>query len=68
VNAVAAGQVLAAPEPTEREPAVGTEHSSRGRRSVWPEEVAPAYVFFASSADSGFITGQVLAELRAVPR
>jgi len=33
-----------------------------------PEELAPAYVFFASSADSGFITGQVLAELGSVTR
>ena len=25
-----------------------------------PEEVAPAFVFFASEADSGYITGEVL--------
>ena len=25
-----------------------------------PEEIAPAYVFFASDADSSFITGEVL--------
>jgi len=25
-----------------------------------PEEVAPAYVFFASEADSSYITGEVL--------
>jgi len=26
-----------------------------------PEEVAPAFVFFASAADSSYITGEVLA-------
>jgi NAD(P)-dependent dehydrogenase (short-subunit alcohol dehydrogenase family) len=25
-----------------------------------PEEVAPAYVFFASNADSSYITGEIL--------
>lgn len=29
-------------------------------RAGQPEEIAPAYVFFASDADSSFITGQVL--------
>jgi NAD(P)-dependent dehydrogenase (short-subunit alcohol dehydrogenase family) len=26
-----------------------------------PEEVAPAFVFFASDADSSYVTGEVLA-------
>jgi NAD(P)-dependent dehydrogenase (short-subunit alcohol dehydrogenase family) len=30
------------------------------RRPGQPEEVAPAYVFFASNVDSGYITGEVL--------
>ncbi len=30
-----------------------------------PEEVAPAYVFFASNADSSYITGEVLTTLHA---
>ena len=30
------------------------------KRPAQPEEVAPAYVFFASNADSGYITGEVL--------
>ena len=30
------------------------------RRPAQPEEVAPAFVFFASAADSGYITGEVL--------
>ncbi|MGD9720897.1 MAG: SDR family oxidoreductase [Pirellulales bacterium] len=29
-------------------------------RPAQPEEIAPAYVFFASNADSGYITGEVL--------
>ncbi len=29
-------------------------------RPAQPEEVAPAYVFFASEADSSYITGEVL--------
>ena len=32
-------------------------------RPAQPEEIAPAYVFFASNADSGYITGHVLPEL-----
>jgi NAD(P)-dependent dehydrogenase (short-subunit alcohol dehydrogenase family) len=30
------------------------------KRPAQPEEVAPAFVFFASEADSSYITGQVL--------
>jgi NAD(P)-dependent dehydrogenase (short-subunit alcohol dehydrogenase family) len=30
------------------------------KRPAQPEEVAPAYVFFASKADSSYITGEVL--------
>lgn len=33
------------------------------KRPGQPEEVAPAYVFFASNADSSYITGEVLAVL-----
>jgi len=32
-------------------------------RPAQPEEIAPAYVFLASDADSGFITGQILPAL-----
>jgi enoyl-ACP reductase-like protein len=31
------------------------------KRPAQPEELAPAYVFFASDADSSFITGEILA-------
>jgi NAD(P)-dependent dehydrogenase (short-subunit alcohol dehydrogenase family) len=30
------------------------------KRPAQPEEIAPAYVFFASNADSSFVTGEVL--------
>jgi NAD(P)-dependent dehydrogenase (short-subunit alcohol dehydrogenase family) len=30
------------------------------QRPGQPEEVAPAYVFFASDADSSYITGEIL--------
>jgi NAD(P)-dependent dehydrogenase (short-subunit alcohol dehydrogenase family) len=33
------------------------------KRPAQPEEIAPAYVFFASAADSSFITGEVLTAL-----
>jgi NAD(P)-dependent dehydrogenase (short-subunit alcohol dehydrogenase family) len=33
------------------------------KRPAQPEEVAPAYVFFASNADSSYITGEVLTVL-----
>jgi NAD(P)-dependent dehydrogenase (short-subunit alcohol dehydrogenase family) len=32
-------------------------------RPAQPEEIAPAYVFFASNADSGYVTGHVLPQL-----
>lgn len=32
-------------------------------RPAQPEEIAPAYVFLASAADSSYITGEVIAQL-----
>jgi NAD(P)-dependent dehydrogenase (short-subunit alcohol dehydrogenase family) len=67
VNAVAPGPVWTAPDPAapdvppEQDATCGG-HTGLGR-PVQPEELVPAYVFFASNADSSFITGQVLAEL-----
>src|SRR5262245_35845280 len=33
------------------------------KRPAQPEEVAPAFVFFASEADSSYVTGEVLTPL-----
>jgi NAD(P)-dependent dehydrogenase (short-subunit alcohol dehydrogenase family) len=30
------------------------------QRPAQPEEIAPAYVYFASNADSSYVTGEVL--------
>jgi NAD(P)-dependent dehydrogenase (short-subunit alcohol dehydrogenase family) len=73
VNAVAPGPVWTPLNPAD--PGLPAEKvaefgSKTGLgRPAQPEEIAPAYVFFASNADSSFITGQVLAELGgATPR
>jgi NAD(P)-dependent dehydrogenase (short-subunit alcohol dehydrogenase family) len=62
VNCVAPGPVWtplnAADKPAEKV----SEHGKKVpmERPAQPEEVAPAYVFFASPADSSYITGEVL--------
>lgn len=64
VNAVAPGPVWTPLNPSDQ----GTPASkiktfgskTQLGRAAQPEEIAPAYVFFASDADSSFITGQVL--------
>ena len=38
-------------------------HPASALAKSWPEEVAPAFVFFASEADSSYVTGEVLALL-----
>lgn len=62
VNCVAPGPVWTPLNPAERSP---EETESFGEdtplgRPAQPEEIAPAYVFFASNADSGYITGEVM--------
>lgn len=62
VNCVAPGPVWTPLNPAEREDEA-IEQFGAGTpmgRPAQPEEVAPAYVFFASGADSGFISGHVL--------
>ena len=62
VNCVAPGPVWTPLNPAER-PAEEVEDFGAGTpcgRPAQPEEIAPAYVFFASNADSGFISGEVL--------
>jgi NAD(P)-dependent dehydrogenase (short-subunit alcohol dehydrogenase family) len=62
VNCVAPGPVWTPLNPAERsdkETARFGADTPLGRPAQ-PEEIAPAYVFFASAADSSYITGEVL--------
>jgi len=65
VNCVAPGPVWTplnpSDKPAEQIPKFGGD-TPMGR-AAQPEEIAPAYVFFASGADSSYITGVVLTEL-----
>ena len=64
VNAVAPGPVWTPLNPADpgRSPEDVSKFGERTEmgRPAQPEELAPAYVFLASEADSSFITGQVL--------
>lgn len=63
VNCVAPGPVWTPLKPSDNKTPGEVSHFGDGRpleRPAQPEEVAPAYVFFASEADSSFITGEVL--------
>jgi NAD(P)-dependent dehydrogenase (short-subunit alcohol dehydrogenase family) len=62
VNCVAPGPVWTPLNPSDKEakdvPEFGAD--TPFKRPAQPEEMAPAYVFFASEADSSYITGEVL--------
>ena len=62
VNCVAPGPVWTPLNPADK--AAGEGRPVRRRHAVeapaQPEEIAPAFVFFASEADSSYITGEVL--------
>jgi NAD(P)-dependent dehydrogenase (short-subunit alcohol dehydrogenase family) len=62
VNCVAPGPVWTplnvADQPPEKVAEFGSDVPMQ--RPAQPEEIAPAYVFFASDADSSYITGEVL--------
>jgi NAD(P)-dependent dehydrogenase (short-subunit alcohol dehydrogenase family) len=62
VNCVAPGPVWTPLNPADKPPEKVKEFgaSQPYGRPAQPEEMAPAYVFFASNADSGYITGEVL--------
>ena len=62
VNCVAPGPVWTPLNPAER-PEEDTHEFGADtpmKRPAQPEEIAPAFVFFASNADSSYITGEVL--------
>lgn len=62
VNCVAPGPVWTPLNPAERPHTEMKEFGAKTPygRPAQPEEIAPAYVFFASPADSYYITGEVL--------
>lgn len=62
VNCIAPGPVWTPLNPAERDPEEVRMFGAKTAmgRPAQPEEIAPAYVFFASNADSSYITGEVL--------
>jgi len=62
VNCIAPGPVWTPLNPSDKEAQEVAKFGSQVpmKRPAQPEEVAPAYVFFASDADSSYITGEVL--------
>jgi len=62
VNCVAPGPVWTPLNPAEKPPEKVKEFGADKPmgRPAQPEEVAPAFVFFASEADSSYITGEVI--------
>jgi len=62
VNCVAPGPVWTPFNPASKTPEQVANHGKDTPmgRPAQPEEVAPAFVFFASEADSSYITGEVL--------
>jgi NAD(P)-dependent dehydrogenase (short-subunit alcohol dehydrogenase family) len=62
VNCVAPGPVWTPLNPAERRPEDSVDFGADVplSRPAQPEEIAPAFVFFASTCDSSYITGEVL--------
>lgn len=62
VNCVAPGPVWTPLNPAERPPEESVDFGADTPmgRPAQPEEIAPAYVFFASNTDSSYVTGEVL--------
>ena len=66
VNCVAPGPVWTPLNPAEQEDDKAVEQFGADvpmGRPAQPEEIAPAYVYFASNADSSYVTGHVLPQL-----
>ena len=62
VNCVAPGPVWTPLNVADKDPEDVAKHGAETpmKRPAQPEEIAPAFVFFASNADSSYITGNVL--------
>jgi len=62
VNCVSPGPVWTPLNVADKEPEEVAKHGADTpmKRPAQPEEIAPAFVFFASNADSSYITGEVL--------
>ena len=62
VNCVSPGPVWTPLNVADKEPEEVSQHGADTpmKRPAQPEEIAPAFVFFASNADSSYITGEVL--------
>ena len=65
VNCVAPGPIWTPLQPVSKPPQQVSEHGADTplKRPGQPEEVAPAFVFFASEADSSYISGEILTVL-----
>lgn len=62
VNCVAPGPVWTPLNPSDQKPKDVAEFGADTpmKRPAQPEEIAPAYVYFASEADTSYVTGEVL--------
>src|SRR6478672_7647532 len=62
VNCVSPGPVWTPLNAADKPPEEVAKHGADTplKRPAQPEEVAPAYVFFASNVDSSYITGEVM--------
>ena len=62
VNCVAPGPVWTPLNPADKEAEKVSEFGSDTpmKRPAQPEEIAPAYVYFASEVDSSYVTGEIL--------
>ena len=62
VNCVAPGPIWTVLQPVSKTAEQVAKHGADNpmKRPGQPEEVAPAFVFFASNADSSYVTGEVL--------